>query len=150
VQIVQLARDPGLVKLGRIGIDGTKFKAHASKHKAMSYGRMREEEERLKAGIAGLVKQAEAQDAAEDAQYGAERRGDELPDELARREQRLKVIQAAKVRLEARQLEQDRKDGRSVDDEGQTRGPGGGVCKRAWAFRKTRRRTTSLILSPGS
>jgi transposase len=131
VQIVQLAREAGLVKLGRIGIDGTKVKANASKHKAMSYGRMREEQARLEAEIAGLVKQAEAQDAQEDTQYGAERRGDELPDELARREQRLQVIQAAKARLEARQREQDEKDGRSVDDDGQTRGPGGRRCKRA-------------------
>lgn len=131
VQIVQLAREAGLVKLGRIGIDGTKIKANASKHKAMSYGRMLEQEQRLKSEIADLLKQAEAQDAQEDAQYG-DRRGDELPDELGRREQRLKIIQAAKARLEARQREQDEKDGRSMDDDGQTRGPGGGRCKRAF------------------
>lgn len=132
VQIVQLAREAGLVKLGRIGIDGTKIKANASKHKAMSHGRMLEQERRLKAEIADLVKQAEAQDVAEDAQYGADRRGDELPDELACREQRLKVIQAAKARLEARQREQDQKDGRRMDDDGQTRGPSGRRCKRAF------------------
>ena len=131
VQIVQLAREAGLVKLGRIGIDGTKIKANASKHKAMSYGRMLEQEQRLKSEIADLLKQAEAQDAQEDAQYG-DRRGDELPDELGRREQRLKIIQAAKARLEARQREQDEKDGRSMDDDGQTRGPGGGRCKRTF------------------
>lgn len=98
MQIVQLAREAGLVKLGRIGIDGTKIKANASKHKAMSYGRMLEQEQRLKSEIADLLKQAEAQ---KDAQYGVDRRGDELPNELARREQRLKIIQAVKVRLEA-------------------------------------------------
>lgn len=85
VQVVRLAREAGLAKLGPIGIDRTKIRANASKHKAMSYGRMQEEEARLKAEIAGLLKQAEARDAREDAQYGAERRGDELPDELARR-----------------------------------------------------------------
>ena len=132
VQIVQLAREAGLVKLGRIGIDGTKIKANASKRKAMSYGRMLEQEQRLKSEIAALMKQVEVQDAQEDAQFGADQRGDELPDELARREQRLKVIQAAKARLEARQREQDQRDGRSLDDDGQTRGPGGGVCKRAF------------------
>jgi hypothetical protein len=110
---VQLAREAGLVKLGRIGIDGTKIKANASKRKAMSYGRMLEQEQRLKAEIADLMKRAEVQDAQEDAQFGADQRGDELPDELARREQRLKVIQAAKARLEARQREQDQKDGRT-------------------------------------
>ncbi|MEA3221521.1 IS1182 family transposase [Immundisolibacter sp.] len=131
VQIVQLAREAGLVKLGRIGIDGTKIKANASKHKAMSYGRMLEQEARLKSEIAALLNQAEAQDAQEDAQYG-DRRGDELPDELGRREQRLKIIQAAKARLQARQREQDQRDGRRMDDDGQTRGPGGRRCKRAF------------------
>ena len=131
VQIVQLAREAGLVKLGRIGIDGTKIKANASKHKAMSYGRMLEQEARLKSEIAELLNQAEAQDAQEDAQYG-DRRGDELPDELGRREQRLKIIQAAKARLEARQRAQDHRDGRRMDDDGRTRGPGGRRCKRAF------------------
>ena len=130
VQVVQLAREAGLVTLGRVGIDGTKVKANASKHKAMSYGRMGETETRLKTEIAELLRQAEAQDAAEDGQYGAAQRGDELPAELARREQRLQVIQAAKARLEARQRAQDAQDGRRVDDDGNTRGPGGGVCQR--------------------
>lgn len=132
VQVVQLAREAGLVKLGRVGIDGTKVKANASKHKAMSYARMREEEARLKAEIGALLQQAEAQDKAEDTRYGAHRRGDELPEELARREQRLQVIQAAKARLEARQREQDHQDGRRVDENDQTRGPGGRICKRAF------------------
>ncbi len=129
VQVVQLAREAGLVKLGRVGIDGTKVKANASKHKAMSYGRLRETEGRLKTEIAELLRQAEAQDAADDGQYGVARRGDELPAELARREARLQVIQAAKVRLEARQRAQDERDGRRVDDDGNTRGPGGKACQ---------------------
>ncbi|HEU0197202.1 MAG TPA: IS1182 family transposase, partial [Nevskiaceae bacterium] len=131
LQVVQLAREAGLVKLGRIGIDGTKVKANASRHKAMSYGRMGEREQQLKAEIAALTRQAEVQDAAEDRRYGKDRRGDELPAELARRESRLQVIQAAKARLEARQCARDKEAGRHVDDEGHTRGPGGRRCKRA-------------------
>jgi len=130
VQVVQLAREAGLVKLGQLGIDGTKVKANASKRKAMSYGRMRERERQLKAEIAALTEAAEDQDATEDKAYGKAHRGDELPQELSRREARLSAIQAAKARLEARQREQDREDGRHVDDEGNTRGPGGGICKR--------------------
>lgn len=130
VQVVQLAREAGLVKLGRIGIDGTKIKANASKRKAMSYGRMQERERQLKAEIVELTRQAEQQDATEDCVHGKARRGDELPEELARRETRLKTIQAAKTRLEARQRQADHEAGRRQDDEGNTRGPGGGVCKR--------------------
>ncbi|MBE0591981.1 MAG: IS1182 family transposase [Burkholderiaceae bacterium] len=132
VQVVQLAREAGLVKLGRIGIDGTKVKANASKRKAMSYGRMGEREAQLKAEIEALSRQAEQQDAAEDREHGPDRRGDELPQELARRERRLEAIQAAKARLEERQREQDRQDGRQQDDEGNTRGPGGRLCQRAF------------------
>ena len=132
VQVVQLAREAGLVKLGRIGIDGTQVKANASKRKAMSYGRMCEGEQRLRAEIEELTRQAEHQDAIEDRAHGAERRGDELPEELARRDKRLKTIQAAKARLEERQREQDRQQGRRRDDDGNTHGPGGGKCKRAF------------------
>ena len=102
VQVVHLARETGLIKLGRVGIDGTKVKANASKRKAMSYRRMREKEAHLKAEIDALLRQAEGKDATEDQQYGAERRGDELPEELARRQQRLQAIQAAKARLEGK------------------------------------------------
>ena len=130
VQVVQLAREAGLVKLGRIGLDGTKIKANASKRKAMSYGRMQERERQLKAEIAELTRQAEQQDASEDRVHGKARRGDELPGELARRETRLRTIQAAKARLEERQRQADQAAGRSQDDEGNTRGPGGGICKR--------------------
>ncbi len=88
------------MKLGHVAIDGTKIKANASKHKAMSYARMTETEQRLKAEIDALLKQAEDVDAAEDAQYGKGKRGDELPEELARRESRLKKIAQAKAELE--------------------------------------------------
>lgn len=93
---------------------------------------MREREAQLKAEIEALTRQAEQQDAAEDREHGADCRGDELPDELTRRDKRLKEIQAAKARLQARHREQDRHDGRSVDDDGNTRGQGGGICKRAF------------------
>lgn len=99
-QALLLCAKAGLVKLGHVAIDGTKIKANASKHKAMSYGRMGETEARLKQEIEALLKQAEDVDTAEDAQYGKGKRGDELPEELARRESRLKKIQQAKAQLE--------------------------------------------------
>jgi transposase len=99
-QALQLCAKAGLVKLGHVAIDGSKIKANASKHKAMSYQRMGETEQRLKAEIDALLKQAEQTDAAEDALYGKDRRGDELPEELQRRESRLKKIQQAKAELE--------------------------------------------------
>ena len=108
---MQLCAKAGLVKLGHVAIDGTKIKANASKHKAMSYGRMSETEQRLKQEVEALLKQAEETDAAEDAKYGKGKRGDELPEELARRESRLKKIQQAKAELEqeaAEKAEQER------------------------------------------
>lgn len=116
VQVVQIAREAGVVQLGALAVDGTKVKANASKHKAMSYGRMRDEEARLRAQIAALTAQAETSDAAEDAALGPDARGDELPAELQRREERLAKIAAAKARLEARQAEADREKGRTPDD----------------------------------
>lgn len=116
VQVVRVAAEAGLVKLGRLGIDGTKLRANASRHKAMSYGRMQTEEARLKAEIADLLKQAEATDVREDQQFGKDATGDELPAELRRRETRLATIQAAKARLEARQREWDAAAGRPPDD----------------------------------
>jgi len=110
-QALLLCEKAGLVKLGHVSIDGTKIKAHASKHKAMSYARMGETEARLKAEIEELLQQAEATDAAEDAAYGKGKRGDELPEELARRASRLQKIAQAKAELEqeARQkAEQER------------------------------------------
>ncbi len=100
-QVLDLCRRAGLVKLGHVALDGTKVLANASKHKAMSYGRMAEAEQRLQQEIAALLAQAQQVDAAEDAQYGKGRRGDELPAELARRESRLAKIRAAKAALEA-------------------------------------------------
>ncbi|MGH9488585.1 MAG: IS1182 family transposase [Terriglobales bacterium] len=123
VQVVRIAREAGVLRLGSLVIDGTKVKANASKHKAMSYGRMRQQEERLRAEIKSLTERAQVIDQAEDAEHGAERRGDELPAELQRREQRLAKIAAAKARLEARQAEADRARGRKPGDGRKGRGP---------------------------
>ena len=98
--VLRLAKEAGLVQLGVLATDGTKMAGDASRHKAMSYGYMVKEVERLRAEIAALVQQAQDLDASEDAVLGS-RRGDALPDELARREQRLATIAAAQKRLEA-------------------------------------------------
>jgi transposase len=110
-QVLQIALQAGTMKLGRVVLDGSKVKANASKHKAMSYGRMQEEEKRLKEEVRRLLAQAEATDAEEDARYGPDRRGDELPPELARRETRLKRIREAKRALEERAREQAKSKG---------------------------------------
>jgi transposase len=100
-QVLALCQKAGLVKLGHIAIDGSKFQANASKHKAMSYGRMGEAEKKLTEEVERLLQEAERVDAEEDAQHGKGKRGDELPKELARRETRLKKIREAKAALEA-------------------------------------------------
>ena len=100
VQVIRLAGEAGLVKLGNVSTDGTKIQGKASRHKAMSYGYMKKAVERLREDIEAVVTQAYQQDAAEDATLGS-RRGDELPAELARREDRLAKIEAAMRRLEA-------------------------------------------------
>jgi transposase len=99
-QVLQICRESGLVKLGRVAVDGTKIKANASKHKAMSYGRMVDKEAALKKEIREIFRQAEAIDREEDRRYGPDKRGDELPEELARRETRLQKIREAKAVLE--------------------------------------------------
>jgi transposase len=101
VQVLRIAGEAGMVKLGNIATDGTKIQGNASRHKAMSYGYMHKEADRLREAIETLVTQAYQQDAADDAALGS-RRGDELPVELARREKRLATIEAAMQRLEAR------------------------------------------------
>jgi transposase len=101
VQVLKLCAVAGLMKLGHIAIDGTKIKANASKHKAMSYGRMAEAEARLAAEVSGWFAQAAASDAAEDAAHGPEQRGDELPAWVASKQERLSKIRAARAALEA-------------------------------------------------
>jgi transposase len=101
VEVLRIAGEAGLVKLGNVATDGTKLQGNASRHKAMSYGYMKKEVERLREDIEALVTQAYQQDAEDDAALGS-RRGDELPAELARRDDRLATIEAAMQRLEAR------------------------------------------------
>src|ERR1017187_2825164 len=105
-QVLQIALQAGTMKLGRVVLGGSKVKANASKHRAMRYGRMQEEEKRLKEEVKRLLEQAEATDAEEDARYGWDRTGEELPAELARRETRLQRIQEAKRALEERAREE--------------------------------------------
>ena len=124
VQVVQTAQEVGLVKLGTVAVDGSKLKANASKHKAMSYRRMKEEETRLRKEIRALLAQAKKTDGREDKRYGKDRRGDELPAERVRREDRLRTIRAARQRLEARQREADREKGREPGDQDRTGKPG--------------------------
>jgi len=100
-QVLRLCQKAGLVKLGRVAIDGTKVQASASKHKAMSYERMKEMEDRLEKEIAALLEQAERVDAEEDALFGAGQQEEDLPAELKRREDRLERIREAKEELEA-------------------------------------------------
>ena len=100
LQVLKLCQKAGLVKLGHVALDGTKIKANASRHKAMSYKRMKEEGTRLEAEIAELMKKAAAVDEEEDHRYGKDKRGDELPKEMAFRESRLKKIREAKEALE--------------------------------------------------
>ena len=100
VQVLRLCEKAGLVRLGHVALDGTKMRANASKHKAMSYGRMEEKIGELEAQVKELLAAAEAVDQAEDAEHGA-KRGDELPDELRFRQRRLEKIRQAKKELEA-------------------------------------------------
>jgi transposase len=108
VDVLRLCAQAGLVKVGRIALDGSKVKANASRHKAMSYDYMLKEEQRLKEEIRSLLAQAAEADQAEDRTYGRDRRGDELPEELTRREGRLQRIREAKAALEAEAREQAR------------------------------------------
>jgi len=105
VAVLKLCAEAGLVKVGLVSLDGTKVKANASRHKAMSYEYMQKEEERLHEEIAELLAKAKSADEAEDAWHGPDQRGDELPEELARRETRLARIQKAKKVLKTRALE---------------------------------------------
>ena len=131
VQVVKLARELGLVKLGTVAIDGTKVKANASRHKAMSYERMQQAEAELKAQIDALLQRATRSDEAE-----ADEPELDIPAEIERREMRLEAIAAARQRLEQRQREADTERGRSDDDDRRPRdgdgNPKGGRYKRAF------------------
>ena len=117
LQVLLLCQRAELVKLGHVALDGTKMRANASKHKAMSYRHMREKEEQLSAEIDDLLRQAQEVDEEEDRQYGRDRRGDELPEELAFREGRLEKIREAMAALETEAqaaVEQAEAEGKSI------------------------------------
>ncbi len=127
VQALRLCAQAGLVSLGRLALDGTKLRANASRHKAMSYERMTNKESELESEIAALrarakalLEEAAAVDEAEDAQYGPDCRGDELPAELQRREERLEKIRAAKQALEAEAREREERRRAEMGEEGKT------------------------------
>ena len=115
-QVLQLALTAGAIKVGRVALDGTKVKANASKHKAMSYGRMKDDERSLREEVRKLLAQAKAADDEEDARYGKDKSGDELPEELSRRETRLKKIKEAKRALEKRAREEAEENGKNKEE----------------------------------
>ena len=114
-QVLGMALEVGAVKVGRVSLDGTKIKANASKHKAMSYGRMEEKQQQLKEEVKQLLEQAEAADEEEDRRHGSQR-GDELPEELRRRETRLAKIKLAKKVVEQRAREKAAAEGKSATE----------------------------------
>src|ERR1700688_4585848 len=114
-QILAMALECGAIKLGRVSLDGTKLKANASKHKAMSYGRMKEKQQQLKAEVLQLLEQAEAADKEEDGRYGR-KRGDELPEELRRRETRLAKLKEAQKIVEQRARDRAAEEGKSAQE----------------------------------
>jgi len=118
VQVLQLCQAAGLVKLGHVALDGTKMKANASKHKAMSYERMQKDEQRLQAKVAELLAGAQKADAEEDESYGKDRHGDELPEDLRRAKNRLAKIRALKTALEAEAQQQKEESEAASRDNG--------------------------------
>ena len=112
-RVLAMALESGAIKLGRVSLDGTKMKANAGKHKAMSYGRMKDKQQQLREEVQQMLAQAEAADAEEDDLHGRDRRGDELPAELQRRESRLAKIKQAKKVLEQRARDKAAAEGKS-------------------------------------
>lgn len=117
VDVVRVAKRAGMIKLGTVAIDGTKIQANASKHKAMSYGRMREEDEKLRGQIKRLTEIARGVDEAEDKEFGPDFRGDELPAELQRRKDRKAKIRQAMKELEEEQAAADKEAKRGEPSE---------------------------------
>ena len=147
VAALALCQAAGMVSLGRVALDGTKLRANASKRKAMSYARMNEKEKVLAAEVSALLAEAERIDKAEDKQFGKNRRGDELPAELARRETRLAAIAAAKAALEAEAAEAAREDAERRarergDDDDTTAGKGAAAAAAATPKPKAQRNFT--------
>ena len=137
LQVFQICQRMGLVELGNVALDGTKVQASASKHKAMSYERMLQEEKRLKEEIQEMLDEAEATDREEDDRFGRENRGDELPEELGRRRDRLEKIQEAKA-----DLEKEAKQGRA--EEVQAKADRAETRARVHESKKERSRSSAL------
>ena len=147
VQALALCQAAGMVSLGRVALDGTKVRANASKRKAMSYARMTEKEKALAAEVSALLLEAERIDKAEDQQFGKDRRGDELPAELARRETRLVKIRQAKAALEheaaeAARADAERKARERDDDDDSTTSAGAAAAAAATPKPKAQRNFT--------
>ena len=136
LQVLALCQRAGLVKLGHVALEGAKVKANASRNKAMSYARMKEKEAQLTAEVAELLRRTEEVDEEEDRRYGRDKRGDELPEELAFRESRLRKIGEAKEALEA----EAREAAEQVESEGRV----------ILGFPRTRRSATSPTPTPAS
>ena len=134
-KVVRLAQEIGVLKIGTLAVDGSRVRANASKHKSMSYGRMKQEQQNLEKQIQEILEEAAAIDAHEDELYGADNTGDEIPEGLRRREDRLAQIEAAKKRLEQRQSEEDRSRGRKPED-GRKSPKGGRYFKRDFGIPK--------------
>lgn len=114
-QVLRIALEAGAMRLGRVALDGTKVKANASKHKAMSYGRMKQTEQKIEQEVQAILAEAEALDAAEDGRYGSGNHGEELPAELERRQTRLAKIREAKQALEQRAREKAAAEGKPAE-----------------------------------
>jgi transposase len=128
-QVLRLCERAGLVKLGHVALDGTKMSANASKHKAMSYDRMKKKEKELAATVAEWFTKAQAEDDAEDREHGADKSGDEMPDWVRDKQKRLEKIRAAKAELEAEAKDQIKAeaDKKSDGDKGPRQPPRGGA-----------------------
>ena len=116
-QVLSLAKKARMLRLGNVALDGTKMKASASKHKAMSYDRMEKDGERLRQKVQELLAAAEAADSQEDLEHGPGRRGDELPDDLRHAESRLARIKQLKAEIEAEARQQDAEARKDSDDD---------------------------------
>ncbi|WP_422334563.1 IS1182 family transposase [Rhodococcus sp. (in: high G+C Gram-positive bacteria)] len=147
VQALALCQAAGMVRLGRVALDGTKVRANASKRKAMSYARMSEKEKVLADEVSALLAEADRIDRAEDAKFGRDKRGDELPEELRRRETRLATIREAKAALEAeaRQAARERAETKARDrgdDDDTAAGAGAAAAEKATPKPKAQRNFT--------
>jgi transposase len=147
VQALALCQAAGMVSLGRVALDGTKVRANASKRKAMSYARMSEKEKVLAEQVSALLAEAERIDKAEDVRFGKNNRGDELPEELRRRETRLAKIRAAKAALEeqAAQAAREKAERRAKDhgdDDDTAAGKGAAAAEQATPKPKAQRNFT--------